>query len=473
MSGAAQYGETSESYLPTGTEGRSALKQLAAERLAAHRSRRAVVEGHEGQLRRERAAAQVEIRLQARRDAMRADTRPDASRVRDVVAARYQQSVSYREFLAAEAQRALEQAQAEAEVAARKAVAVAGAQRLLLEEIEQWNQQELAASEGELFEAPLLEIVEPRIQPVEPPRAKKAVREEFRPTPLPATLQVRLPEEIELSSASATSYLPAKAVVGAEDELAELEEEIRFRLAPEFADLVLETTPIQANIIEFPRQLVASRKARPRLAEGPLREDGTPEPQLRIFEVEPEQISLEPEIVVTTEAPEWQGLLLGSATHTDASASFSPQMTAQLQMDHPIFAATVARRLTSAAVDLLCLMAGLAGFAAVGLKTSGLSLRGTPLPLLGVAIAGTLIAFTVLYQLLFFTLNEATPGMRATRIAFCTFNEQSPSRRAMRLRLLGTALAACPLGLGLLWTALDSDRLGWHDRMSRMYPRSY
>ena len=27
--------------------------------------------------------------------------------------------------------------------------------------------------------------------------------------------------------------------------------------------------------------------------------------------------------------------------------------------------------------------------------------------------------------------------------------------------------------LGLVWMLLDSDRLGWHDRMSRMYPRAY
>jgi uncharacterized RDD family membrane protein YckC len=209
------------------------------------------------------------------------------------------------------------------------------------------------------------------------------------------------------------------------------------------------------------------------LAEGPLREDGTPEPQLRIFEVEPEQISLEPETVATTEAPEWQGLLLGSATFADAGASMSPQLTAQLQMDHQIFAASIGRRLMSASVDVLCLVAGLAGFVAVAMKTSGQTLRGRPLPLLGVAAVGTLVLFTVLYQMLFFTLNEATPGMRATRLAFCTFNEKSPTRKAMRLRLLSTALAACPLGLGLLWTALDSDQLGWHDRMSRMYPRNY
>jgi hypothetical protein len=476
MSSAAQRDETSGTYLSTGTEGGSALKQLAAERLAAHRSRRAVVEGRAVQARREQAAAQAAIRLQAHRDAVRADVHPDASRVRDAVAARYQQSVSYREFLADEAQRALEQAHAEAEVAARSARAVVAAQRQLLEEIEQWSQPEPDA--GELFEEmPLLEVVEPRaVQPVEVQRAKNKTREEaigLTSAALPsARLQVRLHEEIELASAMATFYVPANTVPSAAEELAELDEEIEFRLAPEFGDLVLETLPIQGNIIEFPRQLIASRKARPRLAEGPLREDGTPEPQLRIFEVEPEQISLEPEIVATDAAPEWQGLLLGDGTAAQTSVSMSPHLAAQLQLDHQVFAAPVRRRILSAAVDALCLGLGFAGFAVVAVKIAE-ALRGAPVPLLGGAAAGTLLAFALLYHMLFFTLNEATPGMRAARVAFCTFGEKNPTRKAMRRRLVATALAACPLGLGLVWTALDSDRLGWHDRMSRMYPREY
>jgi uncharacterized RDD family membrane protein YckC len=128
-------------------------------------------------------------------------------------------------------------------------------------------------------------------------------------------------------------------------------------------------------------------------------------------------------------------------------------------------------------VDGLCIGAGVAGFAAAAVKVAGEALRGITLPLplslVGGMAAGTVAIFIVLYQLLFFTLNEATPGMRVARIAFCTFNEKSPTRRAMRRRLLSTALAACPLGLGLLWTVLDGDRLGWHDRISRMYPRGY
>jgi uncharacterized RDD family membrane protein YckC len=109
----------------------------------------------------------------------------------------------------------------------------------------------------------------------------------------------------------------------------------------------------------------------------------------------------------------------------------------------------------------------------VALKIAGPALRIAPKPMLGLAAAVTLAVFAVLYQALFFTLNEATPGMRAVRVAFCTFNEKNPTRKAIRQRMVSTVLAACPLGLGLLWMVLDGDRLGWHDRMSRMYPRSY
>jgi uncharacterized RDD family membrane protein YckC len=514
MSSAAQREEASESYRSTGTEGGVALKQLAAERLAAHRNRRAVVEGREAQDRREQAEAQAATRLQARREAARAEGHPDASRVRDAVAARYQQSLSYREFLAAESQRALDKAHAEAEVATRNAKAMAAAQRELLDEIAQWNQAEPAVhTDAEEFfsgtavseELLLLEMVEPREDgaatsaaviaegqrkasesqraSTEVQRARKATRDEasfdFAPAPLPAAssppapLQVRLHGEMDLALPTDTFYAPSPRVSARAEELAELDDEIEFRSAPEFEDLVLETQSIPGNIIEFPRQLVASRKARPRLAEGPLRADGTPEPQLRIFEVEPAQISLEPETPGLSNAPEWQGLLLGAGSPAEASASVTPQLETQLQLDQELFAAPLQRRILSAAVDAVFIAAGLAAFSAVAIKIAGQALRSAPRPLLGGAAAGTLVIFALLYQLLFCTLNEATPGMRATRIAYCTFSEKNPTRRALRRRVVATALAACPLGLGLVWMALDSDRLGWHDRISHIYPRSY
>jgi uncharacterized RDD family membrane protein YckC len=89
------------------------------------------------------------------------------------------------------------------------------------------------------------------------------------------------------------------------------------------------------------------------------------------------------------------------------------------------------------------------------------------------ATAGIFFVFAVIYQFLFFTFSEATPGMRYARIGLCTFSDDNPTRAAMRRRILAVLLSACPLGLGFLWAWLDEEGLGWHDRISRMYQRSY
>jgi hypothetical protein len=473
MNSAVQIEETAETYLATGTESRSALRQVAAERLAAHRSKRAVVEGDTAQA---QLAAQSAVRLQARREAaarLKMDRAQDAvgavaaSRVKDAVAARYLQSQSYREFLAVEAQRALEQAQAEAEVAARSAEAVVAAQRKLLEEIEQWNQP--------AEDATVLSLVNARPAAVVKPARARAAR--VAEVAFPVRLEVKLHEDLGLAPMEETTLMPARADFGAAEEMADLDEEIEFRRSPEFEDLVLEASPIHGNIIEFPRELVASRKVRPRLAEGPLMEEVLAEPQLRIFEVEAELIAAEPEVVAAPGAPEWQSLRLGAASVLARSS----QLDASDYFDHwlePVVqAAPVRRRLMSVGVDAAVLLGSFGGAVAIAMKLAGGTMRGTfesvPLPLLAGGVAGALVLFATIYRLLFFTLNEATPGMRAMRLAFCKFDETSPTRSAVRKRLFATVLAACPLGMGLLWAVLDTDGLGWHDRMSRMYLREY
>jgi uncharacterized RDD family membrane protein YckC len=253
------------------------------------------------------------------------------------------------------------------------------------------------------------------------------------------------------------------------EELAELEQEIAFRRAPEFVDHILETMPLPANLIEFPRELVAARKARPRLAEGPLREELSPEPQLRIFEVEPEQISTEPVAAeeVVTEAPVWQGMLLDAPR---AAALTQPGVAAAMGS---MEIAPVSRRLMAAMVDGCCIGATLVGFATVASYISGAGLQAMSKPMLAGAAVFTFAIAALLYQLLFFSLNEATPGMRYARIGLCTFADANPTRKQMRRRVLAQVLAVCPLGLGLLWVLLDDDRLGWHDRISRIYQRTY
>jgi hypothetical protein len=41
------------------------------------------------------------------------------------------------------------------------------------------------------------------------------------------------------------------------------------------------------------------------------------------------------------------------------------------------------------------------------------------------------------------------------------------------MRVLYVLLSAAPLGLGFAWAWFDPDRLTWHDRLSRIYQRSY
>jgi uncharacterized RDD family membrane protein YckC len=90
-----------------------------------------------------------------------------------------------------------------------------------------------------------------------------------------------------------------------------------------------------------------------------------------------------------------------------------------------------------------------------------------------VASALVLALLYLLYQALFFSFSDATPGMRCSRIALCTFDDENPTRRAMRRRILAVLLSVCPLGLGLLWATFDEDRLAWHDRLTRIYQRNY
>ncbi len=505
MSGALQLEQAAaESWQATGTEGAPNLKQVAADRLAAHRQRRAAAAAQEVEL-----DARTRQHREAVRLARREDQRRGASVVRDAVMARYGQRESYREFLAAEAERAITQAQAEADVAARSAKAVAEAQMALLDELDQLNQPEPgpreeafarqhAETRGELAHA-LADIVlgarelmdePPLLSATEGAAAPPSISfvPQFAPEPAirevsAAGLTVRLFEDLPTPSARPIEVRPHRGSHPVEEyggvffdeggagALLALEEEIDFRRDPEFArPAVLEMQSIPGNLIEFPRELVAPRRARPRLAEGPLR-DEPEQPQLRIFEVDAEQPVAEPAVEETSQMPEWQTLQLGGFEALPAAPSTASD--AQTHLALPLYAASLERRLMSAAVDLCCVGAAWLGGVAVLTYVAGAGLRALPLPLIAVCGVVTFALFAIIYQLLFFSLAEATPGMRYARIALCTFGEGNPSRRAMRRRVVSTVLAACPLGLGLAWTLLDNDKLGWHDRMSRMYQRAY
>ena len=437
------FGETDAAEAPF------ALKEQVAERLAAHRARKS------------RTGSSVTPISQSA-EPSHPNLKSRSTLIAAAVAERYAQSQSYRAFLAEEAERAIRQAEAVAEVAARSARAVVEAQNQLLFELDQFA-----------AEAP------PTI-PIEVEPADSAPSNSFVPTSLSITespspaLTVRLYEEVgrpipELRSIShpSPSHDPFDEAEGEA-----LDKEIAFRQSPVFEPTIA-PVEIPANLIEFPRQLVAARKARPRLAEGPLREEAGLTPtsaQLRIFEVEATQLSTAP--VVESTAPEWSSMVL------DAQPAPAPFIDVPETRFLPIpapQAAPLSLRLMSAMVDGILVMAAFLGFVAAFALTCqkiGGPSQISPQTAAIVSVA-TLIFLALTYQLLFFTFGEATPGMRYARIGLCTLSDENPSRSQMRRRIFATILAACPLGIGFLWACLDDEGLGWHDRISRMYQRSY
>jgi uncharacterized RDD family membrane protein YckC len=82
---------------------------------------------------------------------------------------------------------------------------------------------------------------------------------------------------------------------------------------------------LPANLIEFPRELVATRKARPRLAEGPFYDDSHANSQLSIFEVDPALLA-PPQPIYNPAAsavapPEWASIELQHHSRGSAEAA--------------------------------------------------------------------------------------------------------------------------------------------------------
>jgi uncharacterized RDD family membrane protein YckC len=236
-----------------------------------------------------------------------------------------------------------------------------------------------------------------------------------------------------------------------------------FMSAVETEEAVVE--PLAVNLIDFPRELVAARKVRPRLAEGPLRESSQPtgHDQLKIFEVAPESISQT--VRVGAAGGEWSPIRLDM----NPVSPFSGDLQSPTH-EVPLKAAPLEDRLMAGIFDLALVVAAFALFVLVFVACTAHPPTGKPALLsAGVVLGG----FFLLYQYLFFKYAEGTPGMRYAKIALCTFDDENPTRKAMCRRVLFTLLAAAPLGLGFAWAWFDPDRLGWHDRLSRIYQRSY
>jgi uncharacterized RDD family membrane protein YckC len=240
----------------------------------------------------------------------------------------------------------------------------------------------------------------------------------------------------------------------------------------EFSDPLEEETvapaiPLAANQNVFPRELVATRRARPRLAEGPLRDAEPHGSQLRIFEVESEAIDHRPGMTAAAVGLDWSSIRLDAPTPERTARANAARAAAE---EAPIRPAALEDRIMAALVDGALSFAGFLIFVFVFSSCTAHPPSGRTALVAGfVAFLATFVA----YQWLFFRFGESTPGMMYAGIALCTLDDDNPTRPAMQRRVGALLLSALPLGLGLLWAVFDEDHLGWHDRISGTYQRSY
>jgi len=232
--------------------------------------------------------------------------------------------------------------------------------------------------------------------------------------------------------------------------------------------------PIYANLLEFPRELVATRRMRPRLTGAPQGRNAEQYGQLSIFEVDPSTISTEPAAEVASEeapAPSWSG-----PEWSDIELEAQPREDAEPQSEEAPEKATAVKqapfqlRLMAAVVDTV-LVAGVVCASAAEIA-SHLS-HPMAMKTAEIGAAAALILTGAVYQALFILLAGFTPGMKYAHIALCTFDDERPTRAQLRFRLWAQLVSLLPVGLGVVWSVFDEEGLSWHDRLSRTYQRRY
>jgi uncharacterized RDD family membrane protein YckC len=405
-----------------------------------------------------------------------------AARVAARVAERYSKAPTYSEMLAAEAANAARAAEAAAQ-AAQEAHSAAQAILAGLDMDPEFFSSEESVQERDRGESDRRELhrgyeAAVAVREPEPPRIQYRVH----PDSLPQARQAPSHESQNREAAPPRPRITEAYPTHIEDPFEDA--------------FIAAAQPLPAKLIEFPRELVATRKARPRIAEGPLRESesGSEAAQLRIFEVEPEAISHEAlfkEPVVDQILPEWHSIQLDARPDENESPNRLPERPLGRQPAHkpnaaprrdadkpyspllemlPLHVAPMEDRIMAGIVDVALVLIAFMLFVLVFVACTAHPPAGKP----ALATASVLlVAFFAIYQWLFFTYAEGTPGMRYAKIALCTFDDENPTRKSMRARVAALMLSALPLGLGFLWALLDDDRMTWHDRITRTYQRSY
>lgn len=79
------------------------------------------------------------------------------------------------------------------------------------------------------------------------------------------------------------------------------------------------------------------------------------------------------------------------------------------------------------------------------------------------------ICVGLLYKILWALSGGDTPGMAAVNLRLINFEGKKPSREERLLRVLVSIVSTAALGVGLLWSLFDEEKLTWHDHITKTF----
>jgi len=436
-------------------------KQEVSRRVAAHHSRKRT------------SAAEAKAHPESS-----ADAHSRAAEAAARVAARYAKAPSYSEMLASEARAAVRAAEA----ASRAALDAQAAAESILAGLEaatgvdhSWEPETLQETASEraqerAWEAP--------VEAARPVALKSSPAIETQPFGI--LWDTDLPPRAAAPAAAGAARGTGVFASSVEDwwKSARLARDLRDSfLESEEIEVVEPAQPIPARLIEFPRQLVATRKVRPRLAEGPHARVGNAVGQLSIFEVDPASISTQPAAAAPVAeaaelawpAQDWSSIRLDEQVLDEQSPDELAAEEAEaiaLPAAAAFELAPVSRRLMAAVVDCSLITGAFLALAMAAME------KAKALPNLRQAEIGAAVALVFLgamYHMFFVLVAATTPGMKWARISLRTFGGQRLTLDQRFGRLGALVLSLLPVGLGVAWSIFDDEHLSWHDRLSGTY----
>jgi uncharacterized RDD family membrane protein YckC len=367
------------------------------------------------------------------------------------VAARYAKTPSYGEMQAAEARGALRAAEA----ATRAALEAQAAAQAVLDHFEN-NGSGVAELEYEVHPDEMRS--RSAENPVQDKRPKNS--DSVKRTDPAATAGMEIRWEPDMPVRQAQHETRAARVETWETETRD------DRDGEEMYEAVEAAQTIAANLIEFPREIVATRRMRPRITEAFVEDEPQ---QLSIFEVEPNSVSTEPmgAAATTVEEPTWIG-----SSWQQIELEEQPQALPDyyaIQPDaHKLYQAPFGRRMMATMVDAALILSLVWGTAYL------VASHFAHLPSLRVSeVLGVVatLGFAALYEWFFLTFAKVTPGMRYAQLSLCTFDEEVPTAAQIKGRMKAMLISVLPVGLGVVWSIFDEDQMSWHDRLSKTYLR--